>query len=142
MQQPPVDHVDLVVSSLERSLAFYLALLGPVGWAETARIRGERGETVVYIGPSGSGRVGLRERPDGADARPHDRYALGLHHLAVAAPSRQAVDACGAWAAAGGATVESPPREYDYAPGYYALFVRDPDDLKLEVVHQSAEGAA
>ena len=27
------------------------------------------------------------------------------------------------------------PAEYDYEPGYYAVFVRDPDAFKLEVVH-------
>lgn len=137
-----VDHVDLVVSSLDRSLRFSLDLLRPLGWAETARIRGERGETVVYLGPAGSGHVGLRERPPGAPQDPHDRYRIGLHHLALRAPSRAAIDGCAAWASAAGATIESPPREYDYAPGYYALFLRDPDDLKLELVHQREWSAA
>ena len=28
------------------------------------------------------------------------------------------------------------PAEYDYTPGYYALFVADPDGIKLELVHE------
>ena len=27
------------------------------------------------------------------------------------------------------------PSEYGYEPGYYAVFFRDPDGLKLELVH-------
>ena len=34
-----------------------------------------------------------------------------------------------------GASVESPPQEYTYIPGYYAVFFYDPDGLKLEIVH-------
>ena len=34
------------------------------------------------------------------------------------------------------ATILDPPKEYDYTPGYYALFFADPDGLKLEVVHE------
>ena len=42
------------------------------------------------------------------------------------------VDAVAEWAT----DIESGPGEYDYAPGYYAVFFYDPDGLKLEVVHQ------
>jgi catechol 2,3-dioxygenase-like lactoylglutathione lyase family enzyme len=33
-----------------------------------------------------------------------------------------------------GADILDPPAEYDYDPGYYAVFARDPDGLKIEVV--------
>ncbi len=138
----PIHHVDLVVSSLPRSLGFYLDLLGPLGWREDGRIAGERGEEVVYLARPGGGAVGLRERPAGAEKRTHDRYALGLHHLAFEAPTREAVEERAAWATSAGATLESPPRDYAYAPGYYAVFLHDPDGLKLEVVHQPDREAA
>lgn len=28
------------------------------------------------------------------------------------------------------------PQEYDYTPGYYAVFFADPDGMKLEVVYE------
>jgi catechol 2,3-dioxygenase-like lactoylglutathione lyase family enzyme len=28
-----------------------------------------------------------------------------------------------------------PPAEYDYLPGYYALYFLDPDGIKLELTH-------
>ncbi len=67
---------------------------------------------------------------------PYDRYAIGLHHLAFAAPDRATVDERAAWAREQGHEIESEPREYDYSPGYYAVFLRDPDGIKLEVVHR------
>ena len=31
--------------------------------------------------------------------------------------------------------IENEPAEYDYIPGYYAVFFHDPDGIKLEIVH-------
>lgn len=134
-----MDHLDLVVSDLERSLTFYRGLLGPLGWTWEGEIDGERGERVVYLGPPPPHRdiaVSLRERPAGHEPRPVDRYDLGLHHLAFAAQSREAVDERARWLREAGARLESEPREYDYTPGYYAAFFFDPDGLKLEIVHK------
>ena len=134
---PLVDHVDLVVSSLERSLPFYRGLLGPLGWIGAVEEKGERGEPIHYIwGPDMKGNLGLRERPAGAPQTPVDRYALGLHHLAFAAPSREAVDRAAEWARENGCEIDGEPGERDYLPAYYATFFFDPDGIKLEVVHQ------
>jgi glyoxylase I family protein len=131
-----IDHVDLVVSSLERSLPFYRGLLEPLGYTDVGDIEGERGERVVYLSRGGTlGAVGLRER-QAREGEGFDRYALGLHHLAIGAPDREAVDRVGAWAEQEGVELENEPREYDYTPGYYAVFLHDPDGLKLEVVHR------
>ena len=40
-----------------------------------------------------------------------------------------------AWLAEQGVAIESAPREYDYIPGYFAVFFYDPDGIKLEIVH-------
>jgi glyoxylase I family protein len=134
-----VHHVDLVVSSLERSLAFYRDLLGPLGYTRAGTIVGERGEMVWYLGGSGGAAVGLREATSVGEV---DRYSPGLHHLAFRADSRDRVDERAAWLREAGATLESEPREYDYIPGYYAVFFYDPDGLKLEIVHVPEEGEA
>ena len=36
--------------------------------------------------------VGLREGQSDANPIPYDRYAVGIHHVAFRAPSREAVD--------------------------------------------------
>ena len=133
----PIDHLDLVVTDLERSLAFYRELLEPLGYVRTSEIEGERGERVVYIGRHGGmGSVSLRAARSDAHEVPYDRYGIGLHHLAFAADSRERVDERAAWLRQAGATIESGPEEYGYTPGYYAVFFYDPDGIKLELVHR------
>jgi glyoxylase I family protein len=127
-----VHHVDLVVSSIERSLPFYSELLGPLGYHTVTEVEGERGETIWYVAGPGTA-IGLREAQSESDA--YDRYRVGLHHLAFEAGSRAEVDDRAAWARAQGLELESEPQEYAYTPGYYAVFFYDPDGLKLEVVH-------
>ena len=128
-----VHHIDLVVSSIERSLPFYRDLLGPLGYVGISEVEGERGETIYYLwGPSTS--LGLREARS-ERAQPVDRYEVGLHHLAFDAVSRSAVDERAEWLLARDAEIESGPKEYAYQLGYYAVFFYDPDGIKLEIVH-------
>jgi catechol 2,3-dioxygenase-like lactoylglutathione lyase family enzyme len=126
-----VHHVDLVVSSIERSLPFYRELLAPLGYHRIAEVEGERGETIWYLGGSD---VALGLRAAQADGG-HDRYRVGLHHIAFEAWSRAIVDERAAWLTEQGVTIESGPEEYGYMPGYYAVFFYDPDGIKLEIVH-------
>ena len=139
MRSPGVHHIDLVVSSIGRSLPFYRDLLGPLGYHGISEVEGERGETIYYLWGRGC-TIGLREaltRRDGA----YDRYAVGLHHLAVEAGSRAAVDERATWLRGAGAEIESGPKEYGYIPGYYAVFFYDPDGIKLEIVHVPPQAA-
>jgi glyoxylase I family protein len=132
-----VHHVDLVVSSIERSLPFYRDLLAPLGYHRISEVVGERGETIWYLGgPDVT--VGLRAAQSHGDA---DRYRVGLHHLAFEAWSRATVDERAAWLREHGAEIESGPEEYGYSLGYYAVFFYDPDGIKLEIVHVPGQAA-
>jgi glyoxylase I family protein len=126
-----IDHVDLVVSDLERSLAFYRGLLAPLGYTRINQITGERGERVVYVSHPEGDAIGLRVAQSDLA---HERYALGVHHVALRAAAREIVDERAAWLRETGATIESGPAEYDYSPGYYAVFFYGPDGIKLEIV--------
>jgi catechol 2,3-dioxygenase-like lactoylglutathione lyase family enzyme len=59
-----------------------------------------------------------------------------LHHLAFKATSRAEIDRLHSELEAIGATIVSPPREYpEYTPpGYYALFFKDLEGIKYEIV--------
>jgi len=133
VQSTGVHHVDLVVSSIDRSLPFYRDLLGPLGYHRIGEVEGERGETIYYFSGAGAS-VGLREAQT-RSGEPYDRYGVGLHHLAFEAPSRGVVDERALWLRSQGAEIESGPQEYAYSLGYYAVFFYDPDGLKLEIVH-------
>ena len=132
-----IHHVDLVVSSIERSLPFYRELLGPLGWHGISEVEGERGETIWYLNGRDSS-IGLREaQSEGGN----DRYRVGLHHLAIEVMSRAVVDERADWLRQNGALLESEPQEYTYSPGYYAVFFYDPDGVKLELLHVPALAA-
>ncbi|HSP73440.1 MAG TPA: VOC family protein [Gaiellaceae bacterium] len=139
MRSSGVHHVDLVVSSIERSLPFYRDLLGPLGWHGLQEVEGERGETIFYLSGPGTS-IGLREAQT-RGFEPYDRYRIGLHHLCFEAFSRADVEERAGWLRSQGAEIESGPEEYGYQPGYYAVFFYDPDGLKLEIVHLPGRAA-
>lgn len=124
-----IHHLDLTVTDLARSTPFYDQVLPLLGFRRIADV----GEGPLWAGTSVE--IGLQQaRP--ASWRKHDRYAPGLHHLALGAPSREAVDAAYRVLLAQGVDILDPPAQYDhYTPGYYALFFADPDGLKLEYVY-------
>ena len=128
-----IGHVDLVCRELERSLAFYAAVLGPLGLEPPFEVAGERGETIHYLRfpQRGAGSLGLRQAlADDA----FELYAPGLHHLALAVERREDVDAAHRAAVAAGAEVLHPPRRWPvYHPDYYATFFLDPDGFRIEV---------
>jgi catechol 2,3-dioxygenase-like lactoylglutathione lyase family enzyme len=102
-----IHHIDVVVSSIERSLPFYRDLLGPLGWHGVSEVQGERGETIWYLWGPGSS-VGVREVQSERE-HPYDRYEVGLHHIAFEAVSRAVVNERAEWLRAQGAEIESGP---------------------------------
>jgi catechol 2,3-dioxygenase-like lactoylglutathione lyase family enzyme len=124
-----INHIGLTVSDMARGAGFYEDLLGHLGYARVE----DTPKHILWAGPGGA--LGISPvRPELAERR-HDRYAVGLHHLAFHAPSRADVDAAFAKLQAMGAEVTDVPAEYDYLPGYYAVYFLDPDGIKLEVAH-------
>jgi catechol 2,3-dioxygenase-like lactoylglutathione lyase family enzyme len=128
--------LDLVVSDVDRSKTFYSALLRGLGWSGVLELEGERGETIWYLQAADTW-LGLREKQSDAHPVPYDRYAVGVHHLAFGASTRDAVDQCWEWVLSQDVETESAPKEFpQYVDGYYAAFFYDPDGIKLEVVHE------
>jgi len=125
-------HLDLTVSDLPRSIAFYDRVLVELGYARSSEYAGDVPCWVIGEGTNVFS-IGLHAaRSDAA----HDRYSAGFHHLALHAESRAAIDAFHAFLLREGIRVLDAPAEYDYTPGYYAVFFADPDGLKLELVHE------
>ncbi len=134
-----IHHVDLAVTNVDDSLAFYLDLLGPLGWAEEVRYPTYRGsEEVVYLEePHTGSMLGLRP----ADGGSHRYYEVGIEHLAFEVDSRDEVDAAHQRCLARGASVHFPPEEDRDVPGYWALFAFDPDGFRIEVFSWPRPGA-
>jgi catechol 2,3-dioxygenase-like lactoylglutathione lyase family enzyme/diadenosine tetraphosphate (Ap4A) HIT family hydrolase len=121
-----IHHLDLTVRDLVASTAFYDRWLPRMGLQRIA----DCAEGPLWRGSQLE--LGLqRARTSTA----HDRYAPGLHHLAFAADSREAVIELHESMRTSGVNILDAPAEYpNYAPGYFALFFADPDGLKLEYV--------
>jgi catechol 2,3-dioxygenase-like lactoylglutathione lyase family enzyme len=117
-----IDHIDLAVADVERSLQFYLRVLGPLGVEELMRYPSYRGtEEIVYLRVGNSGQViGLRQ----ADGGEHRYYDVGLEHLALSVDSREEVDEAYRRCLEAGARIHFPPEEDRDIPGYVELFFR------------------
>lgn len=129
---PLVSHVSVGVTDLHRAGVFYDAVLATIG----ARRIMEHG---VGIGFG-------RSFPEFWASHPHDgkRAVVGNGtHICFNAPDPEAVAAFhAAGLAAGGFDDGSPGPRPEYAPGYYAAFLRDPDGNKVEAMCWIAPAAS
>jgi catechol 2,3-dioxygenase-like lactoylglutathione lyase family enzyme len=121
-----LDHLGIQAADVPVSLAFYEAVFAPIGLHEALRF--EYGDSIV---------VGLSTGEAPADfwlspaAGPETREL----HVAFQAPDRAAVEAVHEAAVRAGVEVLHAPREWpEYHPGYYAVFLRDPDGHNVEAV--------
>jgi catechol 2,3-dioxygenase-like lactoylglutathione lyase family enzyme len=134
-----IDHVYISVSNIQKSLAFYLAALEPLGWREFGNYDASSGPSTVpdlygigdraYVSGTGVGSsIWLRQRKHGE---------TGLY-LGIVCDSNDAVDAAYAAAISAGGIDEGEPADRTYfAPGYYAANVADFDGNRLEFVHKA-----
>lgn len=132
MQRGLINHFDLTVSDLDRSIRFYDALLTYLGYVRSTEYEGGIPNWTLRVGPICLS-LGLHKaRVDTV----HNRYSPGLHHLAFHASSREDVQSVYALVKSMGEQILDAPAEYDYTPGYFAAFFADPDGLKVEVVFE------
>ena len=134
-----IDHVYISVNNIQKSLAFYLAALEPLGWREFGKYDAASGPDTVpdlygigdhtYLSGTGVGSsIWLRQRKRGE---------TGLY-LGIVCDTNDAVDAAYAAAISAGGIDEGKPADRTYfAPGYYAANVADFDGNRLEFVRKA-----
>jgi catechol 2,3-dioxygenase-like lactoylglutathione lyase family enzyme len=119
-----LDHISIAVSDYDKSKAFYIRALEPLG------IR-------VLMEGHGSCGMGVGQKPEfwfGPGGK------VGPVHVAFVAENRERVRAFHAAAIAAGARDNGPPGPRPiYHPGYYGAFVLDPDGNNIEAVCHRAE---
>jgi catechol 2,3-dioxygenase-like lactoylglutathione lyase family enzyme len=119
-----IDHVSIAVRDLAAGGRFYEAVLAAIGYTKLV-VR----PTTIGFGKKYPD-FWLNERRAMTPADP-DSGA----HVCLRAPSVEAVQAFHAAAVAGGGTSDGAPGPRpEYAAGYYAAFVRDPEGNKIEAV--------
>jgi catechol 2,3-dioxygenase-like lactoylglutathione lyase family enzyme len=124
-----LDHLALQCADVDAATAFYTRVFAACGVHEAMRIDTPSGTIVGLSGPDGMPRLWFGPLED-----PGHRPV----HLALAAPSREAVDEVFAAARATGTEILHEPRLWpEYHPGYYGAFFRDPDGNNVEAVHHT-----
>lgn len=123
-----IDHVGISVSDYERSKAFYLAALAPLGYGLVME--------VTEAGPfAGFGEAGKPDFWIEAGGRTAPRVHVALH-----ARDRATVRAFHDAAMAAGATDNGlPGLRPEYHPAFYGAFVLDPDGHNIEAVCHAPE---
>jgi catechol 2,3-dioxygenase-like lactoylglutathione lyase family enzyme len=124
-----LDHLSLQVLDVDAAAAFYTRVFASCGVRELMRYEGPAGAVVGLCGPDAYPKLWLGTAVDTGD-RPV--------HLAIGAPSREAVDEVFAAAREAGTEILHEPRVWpEYHPGYYGVFFRDPDGNNVEAVHHT-----
>jgi catechol 2,3-dioxygenase-like lactoylglutathione lyase family enzyme len=145
--EPFIDHIEITVRDMGTAVPFYDRLLPLLGFdlkmRSNAFIERHEKHVVSYEHP----RLGFAitsPRRAFADETINRRKPGALHHLAFRAESRADVDRLHLELKAIGATIVSAPREYpEYTPaGYYALYFKDPEGIKYEIVSCDLSGGA
>jgi catechol 2,3-dioxygenase-like lactoylglutathione lyase family enzyme len=122
-----IDHLGIQAADVDAAAQFYTGVLAPIGIVEAVRIPTEGGPVVGLAGADGNPGFWLSPNVGGGPPRED--------HIAFAAADRGQVDAVHEAAVAAGVEVLHAPREWpEYHPGYYAVFLRDPDGHNVEAV--------
>ena len=112
-----LDHIVILVRSLDASLPWYSALLGLLGFDKTRDHVWFDGQIAIDLKEANTG------TPD------YERYAPGLNHLGFTAADEQALDAVRQGMADAGFEVP----EMQRLGTALATFFKDPDGMRIEV---------
>lgn len=118
MSPLPLDHLTILSRDAEASAAWYGALLPWLGF--------ERAKPGIWHNANG---LYLQFRTAKAETRPYERYGAGLNHLGFTVPDPGFVEAL----AAHMTNLGHEARLQRFGDGIVALFMPDPDGLRVEV---------
>jgi glyoxylase I family protein len=124
-----IDHIYLTVSDLDRSEKYYDVVMECIGFRKNQFQFGTE-KHIQYF----NRHVGVVLRP-ARDVGPHNPYAPGLHHLCLRVEDEKDVREVANRFKANGISVSEPRCYPEYAPDYYALFISDPDGIRLEITN-------
>ncbi len=141
--EPIIDHIQITVKDMEVAAPFYDKLLPLLGFDIRRRVDATIEEhdfrVVDYTHPRLGFAITSPRRAFTGDSI-HRRKPGALHHLAFKAESRAEVDRLYSALKEIGATIVSEPRIYaEYSPDYYAVFFKDLEGIKYEIVFDEHE---
>ena len=137
--EPTIDHIEITVKDMNIAVPFYDKLLPLLGFDVQRRVSAVIEEHEKHVVQYEHPRLGFAitsPRRAFAGDTMNRRKPGALHHLAFKAESRAEVDRLFAELKQISAVIVSEPRNYpEYAPQpYYALFFKDLEGIKYEIV--------
>ena len=129
-----IAHVMLTAGDFPRSRVFYQQLLPFLGLRPVLDVPG------WYYCVGGRTALGIREAAPEHRGERFVQQRVGLHHLCFRAREREDVDTLHEKLLELGAVVVHPPRDDNFAPGYYSVLFEDPDGVRLEMNHVPGKG--
>lgn len=141
MLQPTIDHLQVTVKDMAIAEPFYDRLMPLFGFDLADKVSAVIPEhdlyVVEYLHPQFDFGI-CSPRTAFAAETVHRRKPGSMHHLAFRATSREEVDHFYEQIRAIGAKIVHAPRIFpEHGPNYYALFFKDPDGIKYEVVYNA-----
>ena len=128
-----IDHIYITVSNLARSEKFYDVVMAVLGFRKNQfELSGE--QHVQYY----NRHFGVVLRPARSTVA-HDPYAPGLHHFCLRVESEADVKEAAKLLSEQNISVSEPKRYPEYAPDYFAVFLSDPDGVRLEITNYRQE---
>lgn len=143
--EPDIHHIQITVKDMDVAVPFYDKLMPLLGFDPKRKSSAVIEAHDFYVVEYQHAKLAFAitsPRSAFAGDEVHRRKPGALHHLAFTASSREEVDRLHEELEAIGATIVTPPKEYpEYVPpGYYAVFFKDPDGIKYEIVHTPERG--
>jgi len=128
-----IDHIYITVSDLERSAIFYDSVMKVLGFKKN-KFNLNNEEHIQYFNRY----FGYVIRPARSKSE-HNSYAPGLHHLCMRVNSKEEVQEIANSLIKKGIMVSKPKLYSEYAHDYYAIFLKDPDGIELEITNYRQE---
>jgi len=138
--KPIIDHIAITVKDLAVAEPFYDKLMPILGFNLDLKFKGtvpeHEMEVIEYCHPLLLFSIGS-PRKAFKDDTIHRRKPGALHHLAFQAQSRNEVDKLSLKIKEIGATIVDAPKFYpQHGESYYALFFKDLEGIKYEIVYE------
>ena len=119
-----LDHITLLVNSLEKSMPYYDTLLPIIGFNKLRN----------YVWTDGNGfYIQFNQAKENTSA--YERYGAGLNHIGFSAPSPEMVNLVQSKMDDAGFEVP----EIQNLSGATALFMKDRDGIRFEITHQGTD---
>jgi len=125
-----IDHIYISVSDMARSTAFYDTLMPLLGFRRNSFVIAGAPHVQYY-----NRHFGYVLRPAAAGTPAHNPYHPGLHHFCLRVADIAVLTALADALEAAGISHGGLHHHPEYAPDYHALFLQDPDGIRLEITN-------